>query len=210
MLNFCERKLLPPKTIKPIPLLSRAVSPLYNFLLGRNGGRRLTSGFSGLGLPVFGIPPVAEPVVQPFILPNSADSINARRGNVHLSALHNREIRFTRPPKHFFVSLRVAQTKSGGLYVGILQFGTLADAGQKMVITLGSAKRAALYLEGLFLVFQREGFLRTILEPPVTPAKKVETLPDSNVPADATLRRAPPPTEPTVAIVSEPSSRKRK
>jgi hypothetical protein len=215
MLNFCERKMLPPKAIKPLPVVAKAASPLYNFLLGRNGGRRPVAGFSGLGLPVYGVPPAAEPVVQPFILPNSSDAINARRGSVVLQALHNREIRFTRPPKHFFVSLRVAQTKTSPTYVGILQFGTNgADSGQKIVITLGGAKRATLYLEGLFLVFQREGFVKSVQSPqpppPLTP-KKVETLPDSNVPVDATLRRAPPPTQPTVAIVSEPSSqRKRK
>ena len=86
-----------PKTIKPAVAKRKTGSPLYNFLLLRNGGRKPSSGFSGNGLPVFGMPPAQEPVVQPFILPNSPDSINARREGMKMSELYNREVRFFFP-----------------------------------------------------------------------------------------------------------------
>ena len=176
-LNFCERRLdirsrdLPKLLNSGASVNKSNKFSLQSFLLHRNGGRKVLSAGSGQGLPVFGVPPVAvEPVVQPQILPNLTDSINGKRSPVNFDAFYNREVSFDRPPaRKVFFAIRISQQKFlPRIYHGVLRVGTGPDTGQngqKTVFVLGSKDRAALFLEQLFLTFQREGYVRNIVAP---------------------------------------------
>ncbi len=173
LINYCERRVqVRPKQIPKLLESMASIKPqkfsLHSFLLLRNGGRKVTFTGSGQGLPMFNVPPVSD-IVQPYILPNLADSVNGKRSPINFEQFYNREICFDRPPaRKVFFCVRVTQQKVlPRIYHGVFRVGTAPDTGtngQKAMFALGSKERAVLFLEQLFLTFQREGYQKTILQ----------------------------------------------
>jgi hypothetical protein len=103
LVNFYQRRLelgarqLPGMVAAALPAKPQDRPSLHSFLLLRNGGRKLTVGGTGQGLPIFGVPPAVEPVIQPTICLTPPDSINGKRAPINFEQFYNREISFDRP-----------------------------------------------------------------------------------------------------------------